>query len=176
MFITSITELRRISITSNFEEADAELILFNLDNNIFNLYEMFGLNMTLKIHILIHHYRWYFTKTGNKFKDTNGEFGETVHSTVKKFELGREFKVSRKLETDHHLLKAHQSILTCNALKMRGKPPNKMGKRRKTSSTTWAFRRVLFTLFIMVYPHYLNKHLKLIMYLCLTPLINGWTF
>ena len=118
--------------------------------------------MTLKIHIIIHHYRWYFNKTGKNFKDTNGEFGETVHSTFKKFELGRGFKVSRNLATDHHLLKAHQSISTFNALKMGGSPASKFSiRRRKTSvssssprssppsspssSSSWAFRRDLFS-------------------------------
>ena len=48
----------------------------------------------------------------------NGEITETVHSTFKKIELGRGLKVGRKLATDHHLLKAHQSISTFNALKM----------------------------------------------------------
>ena len=124
--------------------------------------ESFKVNMTLKIHIIIHHYRWYFTNTGKKFKDTNGEFGETVHSTFKKFELGRGFKVSRKLATDHHLLKAHQSISTFNALKMGGTPAKKMSiRKRKTStssssprssptsspssSSSWAFRKDLLS-------------------------------
>ena len=114
--------------------------------------------MTLKIHIILHHYRWYFLKTGIFFKDTNGEFGETVHSTFKKFELGRGMKVSRKLATDHHLLKAHQSISTFNALKMGGTPTSQMRIRPRTTSTSsssprsspssksssWDFRKNLF--------------------------------
>ena len=162
-YLRSIRELHRVSITSNFEEAEAELALFDFEHNFFNLYEIFGLNMTLKIHIIIHHYRWYFTNTGIFFKDTNGEFGETVHSTLKKFELGRGFKVSRRIGTDHHLLKAHQSISSFNALKMGGTPAKSMSiRKRKTStssspsssprssptstrsaSTSWAFRKNL---------------------------------
>ena len=156
-YLRSIRELHRMCITSNFEEADAKLALFNFEHNFLNLYEMFNLNMTLKIHIILHHYRWYFQRTGKNLKNTNGEFGETVHSTLKKFELGRGFKVSRKLATDHHLLKAHQSISTFNALKMGGTPPSKMAIRRRKTSTSssprssptsspssWAFRKDLF--------------------------------
>ena len=65
-YLRSIRELHRVSITSNFDKADAELALFNFEHNFFNLYEMFGLNMILKMHIIIHHYRWYFTRTGKK--------------------------------------------------------------------------------------------------------------
>jgi hypothetical protein len=87
--------------------------------------------MTLTIHIILHHYRWYLNKTGFYFKDTNGEFGQTDFSTFKKFEMGRGMKVSRKLPTDHRLLKANQSISTFNALKMGGTPPSKMRIRRR---------------------------------------------
>ena len=83
---------------------------------------------------------------------------ETVHSTFKKFELGRGMKVSRKLATDHHLLKAHQSISTFNALKMGGTPTSQMRIRPRTTSTSsssprsspssksssWDFRKKLF--------------------------------
>ena len=161
-YLRSIRELHRICITSDFKEAEAELAIFNFEHNFFNMYELFGLNMTLKVHIILHHYRWYFTTTGKKFKNTNGEFGETVHSTFKKFELGRGFKVSRKLGTDHHLLKAHQSISTFNALKMGGTPAKTMSiRKRKTStssssprssptssplsSSSWSFRKDLFS-------------------------------
>ena len=48
-------------------------------------------NMALKIHIIIHHYPFYFSKTGKNFKDTNGEFGETCHSTLKMFEKQKGF-------------------------------------------------------------------------------------
>ena len=71
-------------MTSNFKDADWEQKLFDFEQNFYYLYECFDLNMTLKIHVIIHHYRWYFTKTGTNFKDTNGEFVETVHYTLKK--------------------------------------------------------------------------------------------
>ena len=97
-YLRSIRELHIICIESNFVEADAELALFNFEQNFLNLYEIFGLNMTLKIHIILHHYMWYFKQTGKNFKDTNGEFGETVHSTFKKIELGRGRKFVENLQ------------------------------------------------------------------------------
>ena len=65
-YLRSIRELHMICIKSNFEEADAELALFNFEQNFLNLYEIFGLNMTLKIHIILHHYTWHFKQTGKK--------------------------------------------------------------------------------------------------------------
>ena len=40
--------------------------------------------MTLKVHIVLHHYQYYFETTGETFKETNGEFTETAHSTLRK--------------------------------------------------------------------------------------------
>ena len=48
-YLRSIRELHRICITSDFKEAEAELAIFNFEHNFFNLYEIFGLNMTLKV-------------------------------------------------------------------------------------------------------------------------------
>ena len=61
-------------ITSNFEEADKKLTLFDFEQNFLNPYEIFVFNMTLKIHIIIHHHMLYFIKTGKTIKDTNVEF------------------------------------------------------------------------------------------------------
>ena len=78
---------------------------------------------------------WYFTKTGTNFKDTNGEFVETVHYTLKKHEERKGFSTKRKLGTDHHLRKAHRSISVFNAMKMGSTPQKDMmiNRKRKTS-------------------------------------------
>ena len=49
-------------MTSNFKDADWEQKLFDFEQKIYYLYECFDLNMTLKIHVIIHHYRRHFTK------------------------------------------------------------------------------------------------------------------
>ena len=58
--------------------------LFNFETNFYFLYHTENLNMTLKNHIIIHHYKFYFETKGKNLKDTNGEFGESLHYTLKK--------------------------------------------------------------------------------------------
>ena len=80
--------------------------------------------MTLKTHIIIHHYQFYFEKMGTNFSNTNGEFGETLHSTLEKHEQNHGYSVKRKKGTPHHLGSAHKSISHINAEKM-GSPATK---------------------------------------------------
>ena len=69
--------------SSQFVESEWKEALLNFEINLNVLYYTESLNMTLKIHIIIHHYKFYFEKMGKNFKDTNGEFGETLHYTLK---------------------------------------------------------------------------------------------
>ena len=55
---------------------------------------------------------------GKNFKDTNGEFGETLHSTLKNFEARKGFTITRKIGDDRAVITGHQSISTINALHM----------------------------------------------------------
>ena len=68
IYFRSLKELDRVCVTGNFETEDWEQKLFDFEQKNFYLYECFDLNMTLKIHVIIHHYHWYFTKTGKKLK------------------------------------------------------------------------------------------------------------
>ena len=45
------------------------------------LYYQEGLNMPLKVHVIVHHFSEYFELKGETMKFTNGEFVETVHQT-----------------------------------------------------------------------------------------------
>ena len=83
-FLRAITELHSVCITSDFREFDWKNALFHFKENFFFPYEHYDLNMTLKI--IIHHYTFYFSKMGKNFWETSGEFGETCHNTLKKFE------------------------------------------------------------------------------------------
>ena len=76
------------------------------------------MNMTLKVHVILSHYKFYFEKMGKNFKDTNGEFGETLHSTLKNFEARKGFTIKRKVGDDRAVITGHQSISTINALHM----------------------------------------------------------
>ena len=61
------------------------------------MYDTFLLNMTLKIHVIIHHYADYFEFSGLTFQDTNGEFSEAIHSSLRIHEERLGFKVVRKM-------------------------------------------------------------------------------
>ena len=60
------------------------------------LYDSFNLNMTLKIHVIFHHYEEYFETTGTNFRSTNGEHHEAVHHSLKVFERKKVFHQQKK--------------------------------------------------------------------------------
>ena len=117
-YLRSIGELHTICITSKFTEDGWKSALFNFEQNFFYLYEVYHINMTLKVHVILAHYKFYFEKTGKNFKDTNGEFGETLHSTLKNFEARKGFTIKRRIGDDRAVITGHQSISTINALHM----------------------------------------------------------
>ena len=49
----------------------------------YSMFMEYGLNMTLKIHVITHHYKYYFDKTGKTLKYTNSEFTESAHSSLR---------------------------------------------------------------------------------------------
>ena len=79
------------------------------------LYEEFGLNMTLKIYVILHHYGDYFDWTRKTFTHTNGEFVEAAHYTIKTEETQHRLKVTRKLGTPDHASKSFKSITWHNS-------------------------------------------------------------
>ena len=79
------------------------------------MYDTFQLNMTLKIHVIIHHYADYFELSGLTFRDTNGEFSEAIHSSLRIHEERLGFKVVKKMGTIIHLQKSLQSLSTFNS-------------------------------------------------------------
>ena len=97
------------------------------------LYNMYNLSMTIKVLIILHHYLFYFTKMGKNVKDTNGEFGETCHSTIKRFEKLKGYIRNRNLSSDNTLKTAHKSRSDFIALKM-GSPSRSLAIRSPRSS------------------------------------------
>ena len=79
------------------------------------MYNTFQLNMTLKIHVIIYNYAKYFELSGLTFRDTNGEFNEAIHSSLRIHEKWLRFKVEKKMETIIHLQKSLQSLTTFNS-------------------------------------------------------------
>ena len=59
--------------------------------------------MTLKVHVIIDHYVWYFKEMNKIFYDTNGEYVEAVHYSLDGHEKTRNLKPKRNLGSDEHL-------------------------------------------------------------------------
>ena len=72
------------------------------EEHFYNLFHKYNLNMSLKVHVVLHHYAYYFENTGETFKETNGEFHETCHSTLRKEEEEHGLKTVRKIGTPIH--------------------------------------------------------------------------
>ena len=66
------------------------------------LHEHYGLTCTLKIHVILSHFSYYFEKTGKTLKHTSDEYLETCHSTLRKSEETHGRSVKRKLGTPIH--------------------------------------------------------------------------
>ena len=91
-----------------------------------------SLPMTLKVHVIIDHYMWYFNEMDKNFCDTNGEFVEAVHYSLDGHEDKHKFKVTRNIGTDEHLRKAIQSHTSYNSLRV-GSPNRIMTLLKKKS-------------------------------------------
>ena len=81
-------------------------------------YELFDMNMTLKIHIIIDHYEDFFRMTGKTMKNINGEHHEAIHHLIKDFERKRGFYMRKNLGGLIHMQKSLQSISTFNCLRL----------------------------------------------------------
>ena len=72
---------------TEFKPEDAQFYLFHFQINFDCLYEQFGVNETLKTHVILEHFGWYFENTGKNFRLTNGEFVEAAHYSRKIHEV-----------------------------------------------------------------------------------------
>ena len=92
-----------------------EDIIDAFQDKFFVLFDNHDLNMTLKIHVITAHYKYYFAKTGTTFRHTNGEFTESCHSSLRKSEEIHGVKVVRKLGTPTHKKKSLKSLNIFNS-------------------------------------------------------------
>ena len=97
------------------------------------MYDNFGLNMTMKVHVILHHFSQYFALTNTTMRETNGEFVETLHSSLRIHEESHGFKVIRKLGTPSHLQKAKRSLVPFNSTRAGFLPAKDLTLRRKSS-------------------------------------------
>ena len=94
----------------------------------FYLYENFGPNMTLKVHVIIDHYKYVFEKSGTTMRHSNGEFTESCHSTLRKSEETHGFKVVKKCGTPVHEKKSLQSLVFFNSRRAGYSTPQRLRK------------------------------------------------
>ena len=76
-------------------------------------------------------------KTGTNFRNTNGEFVEAAHYSLKNHEHDHGYVVKKKQGTPHHLLKALQSLSSFNSMRVGATPPQEFTlRKKKTPSST----------------------------------------
>ena len=100
------------------------------------LYDNFHINMTLKIHVIFHHYEDYFEATGTNFRTTNGEHHEALHHSLKMFERKKNLHMQKKLGSFMHQQKSLISISSYNVLRAGFIPQQefRLKKRKRTDS------------------------------------------
>ena len=64
---------------------------------------------------LLDHFEFFFKETGLTMRHTNGEFTESLHSTLKKHEEIHNFKMVKNLGTPVHQSKSMTNFLFFNA-------------------------------------------------------------
>ena len=75
----------------------------------------------------------YFSMTGITMKDTNGEFVETVHSSLRRYEETHGTKIVRKKGTPQHLLQSQRTLTGYNSRRAGFSPAYEMTIRKKRS-------------------------------------------
>ena len=111
-----------------------QMILYDFSVNFNYLHDNFGLNMTMKVHIILHHYQDYFDWTGKTMRFTNGEFVESTHYSIKNEEKTHNFKVKRLMGTPKHLEKSMKSLVWHNSRRVGMTSPEKLKLRRSVHS------------------------------------------
>ena len=92
--------------------------------------------MTLKIHVILHHYKYYFETTGQTFKFTNGEFTESCHSSLRKSETTHGLRIVKKLGTPIHQQRSLQSLTFFNSKRAGFSSPILLRKKSSFSPST----------------------------------------
>ena len=131
-YLKNLREIHRVCLAKEIDP-DYEVILANFEDNFNYLYDNFDLNMTYKVHVIIHHFKTYFEMTNTTMRVTNGEFVETLHNSLRIHEENHGFKVVRKLGSATHLRKAKQSLVMFNSKRAGFSPPKDLTLRRKSS-------------------------------------------
>ena len=81
-YMRSIRSVHQMCVAKNLDPNYSEII-HDFSQKFYSMFMEYGLSMTLKIHVIIHHYKYYFDKTGKIFKYTSAPSPRTPFS--KKF-------------------------------------------------------------------------------------------
>ena len=155
-YLRSIREVHSMCTAKNLDP-NYKSIIETFSNNFHELFLEDKLNMTLKIHVIIHHYPTYFEKTGTTMKYTNGEFTESCHSSLRKSEEMHGLRVKKNLGTPMHQLKSWQSMNIFNSKRAGFVTPVRLRKKvltPKISSPKTPFSKK----FLLKYPEALEQH------------------
>ena len=131
-YLRNLREIHRVCLEKSIDP-DYQLILNDFERNFDYLYDNIDLNMTLKVHVILHHFSQYFDITNSTMRDTNGEFVETLHSSLRIHEENHGYKVVRKLGTQVHLKKAKNSLTSFNSKRAGFSPAHDLTLRKKSS-------------------------------------------
>ena len=77
--------------------------------------EVLGLSETLKIHVVLDHFKYYFDQTGQNFCHTNGENVESSHSSLQIHEERHNFHMNRKIRTPRHAEMSFKRLVFYNS-------------------------------------------------------------
>ena len=132
-FISYLWSLRNLHELCVAEQlGDYEAVLYDFRTNFDYLYGEFNIPMTLKIHVIVHHYKEYFEWNNKTMRFTDAKFTETAHSTFKMSERIRKLKITRKIGTPIHKEMALKSLVWHNSKRAGYVSPNDFRLRTST--------------------------------------------
>ena len=119
-FIEFLRSIREVHDVCMKEELDLSAIykekIDMFETNRKYLYEEFGLNQTMKMHIIRDHYVTYFKMMGRTLREVSSEYHEAVHHTHKDHERKRGFYQKNRLGSASHIKRSQRSTVQFNVL------------------------------------------------------------
>ena len=151
-------EVHRVCMAKKLNLLEAENAITNFTNQFYNLFMDYNLSMTLKTHIVIHHYMYYFKETGKTMRLTSGEHTESCHSTLRKSEEQHNFNCKRKLGSPMHQQKSWQSLTLFNSKRAGQVTPLRLKKKSSSPSPHSSHQTPFSKHFLKKYPHVMEEH------------------
>ena len=116
-FLRSICEVHTVCMKEQLDlSIEYKETIDRFEKNRKYLYDFFGLNQTLKMHVIASHYATYFKMTGKTLREVSAEYHEGVHHSHKDHERKRGFYQKRGLGGPSHKEKSQRSTVQYNVL------------------------------------------------------------